>query len=152
VIACALPLGWHVFLDRRGLPDLEPFLRFEVPVTGHVYDSRGYVLAELAREKRTVVSYDDLLPVVQKALLAAEDKRFFSHAGLCELGPLSLAAKRARSSRVVQLAHALLRTFANVRERWVMHGTIRMQTQDADDDQSASLATTWRSPGLPYVP
>ncbi len=68
-IACALALGWHVFRDRRGLPDLEPFLRFEVPVTGHVYDSRGHVLAEVARERRRMVSYDDLPPVVQNALL-----------------------------------------------------------------------------------
>jgi penicillin-binding protein 1A len=81
-IACALALGWHVFLDRRGLPDVEPFLRFEVPVTGHVYDSRGNVLAALARERRSVLAYEDLPQVVRNALLAAEDKRFFSHCGV----------------------------------------------------------------------
>ncbi len=92
-IACAVALGWHVLLDRRGLPELEPFLRFEVPVTGHVYDSRGFVLAEFAREKRRIVSYDDLPPIVQHALLAAEDKRFFSHPGVDYLALPRVIAK-----------------------------------------------------------
>ena len=82
VAAGALALGWHVVFDRRDLPELEPFLRFDVPVTGHVYDSKGQVLAELARDRRSIIAYDDLPEVVRDAILAAEDKRFFSHSGV----------------------------------------------------------------------
>jgi penicillin-binding protein 1A len=82
LVGCALLLVWHVFLDQSGLPDLAPFMRFEVPVTGHVYDARGEVLATLATERRSMVAYADLPPVLENALLAAEDKRFFSHSGV----------------------------------------------------------------------
>ena len=39
----------HVYFDRSGLPDIEPFIRFQPPTTGKVYDARGKVLIELAR-------------------------------------------------------------------------------------------------------
>jgi hypothetical protein len=56
-------------------------------VARHVYDARGEVLAALAWERRSIVAYDDLPLVVQNAVLAAEDKRFFSHSGV---DPLAL--------------------------------------------------------------
>ena len=43
-------LVYHICFDRRGLPDLEPFIRFELSTIGHVYDAQGTVLVELARE------------------------------------------------------------------------------------------------------
>jgi penicillin-binding protein 1A len=72
----------HVYLDRSGLPDIERFIRFELPTTGRVYDARGNVLIELAREYRQVVSYDEVPVIVRQAVLAAEDKNFFSHSGV----------------------------------------------------------------------
>jgi penicillin-binding protein 1A len=79
------PAVWlvhHIYFDRSRLPDVEPFLRFELPTTGQVYDAQGKVLIELAREYRRVVSYDDVPPVLRHAILAAEDKNFFSHSGV----------------------------------------------------------------------
>ena len=72
----------HVYLDRNDLPDLEPFIRFEPPGIGEIYDDRGKVLIELAREYRRVVSYEDVPPVLRGAILASEDKNFFSHSGV----------------------------------------------------------------------
>jgi len=75
-------LAHHIYLDRSGVPDLETFIRFELPTTGKVYDARGTVLIELAREYRQVVSYEELPPVLRQAILAAEDKNFFTHSGV----------------------------------------------------------------------
>jgi penicillin-binding protein 1A len=72
----------HVYFDRSGLPDLESFLRFEPPRIGEIYDDQGKVLIELAREYRRVVSYDEVPPILREAILAAEDKNFFSHSGV----------------------------------------------------------------------
>jgi penicillin-binding protein 1A len=72
----------HLYLDRSGLPDLEPFVRFEPPTIGEVSDARGEVLIELAREYRRILEYDEIPPVVREAILAAEDKNFFSHSGI----------------------------------------------------------------------
>jgi penicillin-binding protein 1A len=75
-------LAYHIYFDRSGVPDLEPFIRFELPTIGKVYDARGAVLVELAREYRQVVSYEEVPPVLRHAILAAEDKNFFAHSGV----------------------------------------------------------------------
>jgi penicillin-binding protein 1A len=80
-----LPGAWlvyHVYFDRSGLPDLEPFIRFAPPSTGLVYDAHGRILIELARQYRHVVTYDEVPPILRQAILSAEDKSFFSHSGV----------------------------------------------------------------------
>ena len=72
----------RVYFDRSGLPNLDAFIRFEPPVIGEVKDARGSVLIELAREYRRVVTYDEIPAIVRQAILAAEDKNFFSHSGV----------------------------------------------------------------------
>jgi penicillin-binding protein 1A len=72
----------HLYLDGAGVPDLEPFVRFEPPTIGEVSDARGEVLIELAREYRRILEYSEVPPVVREAILAAEDKNFFSHSGI----------------------------------------------------------------------
>ena len=79
------PAAWtvhHVYFDRTDVPDLTAFLRFEPLTTGVVRDARGAVLVELAREYRRVVTYDEVPVILRQAILAAEDKRFFSHSGV----------------------------------------------------------------------
>jgi penicillin-binding protein 1A len=78
----AVGLVQHIYFDRSELPDLEPFIRFELPTIGQVYDTNGEVLVELAREYRQVVPYDEVPPVLRDAILAAEDKNFFLHSGV----------------------------------------------------------------------
>jgi penicillin-binding protein 1A len=72
----------HVKYDRTGLPNMEPLVRFEPPTIGHLYDARGEVLLELAREYRWVVRYPEIPVTLREAVLAAEDKNFFSHGGV----------------------------------------------------------------------
>ncbi len=72
----------HVYFNRHNLPDLGPFTRFEFPTIGRVYDAAGKPLIELAREYREIARYEDIPPIVRDAILAAEDKRFFSHNGV----------------------------------------------------------------------
>ncbi len=82
-VALALVLGLdYVYFNRTNLPDIEPFARFEFPAIGHVYDVNGVPLIELAKEHRQIVRYKDIPPVVRDAILAAEDKNFFSHNGV----------------------------------------------------------------------
>jgi len=72
----------HVYRDRTNIPDLESFARFEFPTVGHVYDANGQPLIELAREYRLITQYEDIPPIVRNAILAAEDRHFFSHSGV----------------------------------------------------------------------
>lgn len=71
-----------LYVDRRNLPDIGPLLRFEFPAVGTIYDANNSALVELAVEKRVNTQYDEIPPIVRDAVLAAEDKRFFSHNGV----------------------------------------------------------------------
>ncbi|MGA3096908.1 MAG: transglycosylase domain-containing protein [Bryobacteraceae bacterium] len=72
----------YVYFDRSNLPDLEAFNRFELPTIGRVYDVNNRPLIEVASEYRQIVRYEDIPPIVRGAILAAEDKNFFSHSGV----------------------------------------------------------------------
>ena len=84
IVAATLVGGaiYYVRFDRTNLPDVEAFSRFELPTIGHVYDVNGRPLVEMASEYRQITRYDDIPPVVRDAILAAEDKNFFSHSGV----------------------------------------------------------------------
>lgn len=73
---------YHVYLDRHNLPDLQAFTRFEFPTIGRIYDTKGQPLKEMASESRQITRYEEIPPVVRDAILAAEDKNFFSHSGI----------------------------------------------------------------------
>jgi penicillin-binding protein 1A len=72
----------YIYFDRTNLPDIEAFVRFDCPAIGHIYDEKGVPLAELSREHRRIVQYAEIPPIVRDAILAAEDKNFFSHGGV----------------------------------------------------------------------
>ena len=80
VIATAV--FYHVYFDRNNLPDLEGFTRFEFPTIGGIYDANGHLLKEMASESRQITRYEEIPAIVRDAILAAEDKNFFSHSGV----------------------------------------------------------------------
>ncbi|MBD8057764.1 penicillin-binding protein [Cellulomonas sp. JH27-2] len=55
------------------------------------------VLATFYDEDREVVGIDDIAPIMQDAVIATEDKRFYEHAGIDPTGMLRAAAKGALS-------------------------------------------------------
>src|ERR1035437_913870 len=73
---------YHVYFDRNDLPDMEGFNRFEFSTVGTIYDAHGQPLKEMAAESRRITWYDEIPPIVRYAILAAEDKNFFSHSGV----------------------------------------------------------------------
>lgn len=99
-MACiVLPPAWlvhRIYFDRSDLPSLDAFIEFQPPTTGVVRDTQGQVLIELAREYRQIVTYDEVPPVLRHAILAAEDKNFFTHSGV-EYGAFPRVAGKAIS-------------------------------------------------------
>jgi membrane peptidoglycan carboxypeptidase len=73
---------YHVYFDRNNLPDLEGFTRFEFPTIGRIYDANGRPLKEMASESRQLTRYEEIPTIIREAILAAEDKHFFSHSGV----------------------------------------------------------------------
>ena len=89
----ALLTAFYVNFNRTDLPDLDGFIRFEPPTTGHVYDANGRVLIELGRERRDILRYEEIPDVVRGAILSSEDENFFSHSGVDYSVFLRLLAK-----------------------------------------------------------
>ena len=105
----------HIKYDRSDLPPIEPLVRFEPPTIGHLYDARGELLLELAREYRWVVRYPEIPVTLREAVLAAEDKNFFSHAGV-DFGALPRVAGKAA-----------MRSFAASRRASASEGRLRVK-------------------------
>lgn len=72
----------YIYFDRTNLPQIEQFAGFEFSTIGHIYDLNGQPLAEMSREHRRITRYQEIPTVVRDAILAAEDKNFFSHSGV----------------------------------------------------------------------
>ena len=74
--------AYHVYSNLQNLPDLGPFMRFEFPTVGHVYDAQQ---PAAHRARPGVPAHHPVRrhpAVVRDAILATEDKRFFSHNGV----------------------------------------------------------------------
>jgi penicillin-binding protein 1A len=52
------------------------------PLSSTVYDMNGHKVAELGGHKRTYISYKDIPKVLEDAVLATEDARFYEHHGV----------------------------------------------------------------------
>ncbi|MHB8910337.1 MAG: transglycosylase domain-containing protein [Syntrophales bacterium] len=83
ITAVFVAVGFHhIYVDRTNLPDIGPFVRFEFPAIGRIYDADDQPFIEMATEYRRNIKYEEIPPIVRDAILAAEDKNFFSHSGV----------------------------------------------------------------------
>ena len=64
------------------LPRVEELQRNQPNVVSYLYSQDGDVVDQFALEKRFLVSYEQVPGIVRNAILAAEDKEFFSHHGI----------------------------------------------------------------------
>ena len=84
-ILLALPLLayfilWLLF--ARGLPSAETLLDYEPVLPTYVRDVDGNPVQSFARERRVQLAYEEFPPHLINAVLAAEDRTFFSHGGI----------------------------------------------------------------------
>ncbi len=78
--AIALWLAYQHF--SQGLPDYYQLASYDPPVVSRIYAGDGRLLAEYATENRVFVPIAVMPKRVINAFLAAEDKTFYSHAGV----------------------------------------------------------------------
>ena len=89
-LATLLSLGIYLYIVPN-LPDIESLkdVRFQVPLRVYTHDSQ--LIAEFGEQKRRPLTYDQIPDPMVKALLAAEDDRFFEHPGVDYQGLLRAA-------------------------------------------------------------
>ena len=64
------------------LPQIEDLERYRPNTTTVLYDVHGNQIGSFALERRIVVGYDDIPPVLRHAVISIEDKNFESHWGV----------------------------------------------------------------------
>jgi membrane peptidoglycan carboxypeptidase len=87
------------------LPDLEEEERKAKPLaqTSKIYDSRGRLITTLhAEEDRIVIPIERIPEPLQRAVVAVEDKRFWTHRGIDLRAVLRAAYVNATSGQVVE--------------------------------------------------
>jgi penicillin-binding protein 1A len=64
------------------LPQVSELERYKPLATTELYDVHGQLFGSFAMERRTVVQYDDIPPILRQAVISIEDKNFESHWGV----------------------------------------------------------------------
>ena len=111
-------------LELRGEKSKRPYLTqtLEPELVTYLYDE--------SREKRRFIKYEELPDHLVKAVLAIEDRRFFSHPGLDPLRIVGAAIKNVRAESYIQggstITQQLVKNFFLTPER-----TIRRKAQEA---------------------
>ena len=71
-----------LILLSRDLPSLEQLENYDPDLVTRIYSSDGKVLNELFVQKRVFIELEKIPVHMQNAIIASEDRRFYSHWGL----------------------------------------------------------------------
>ncbi len=101
-----------VLLIYPKLPGLDALTDYRPKVPMQVYTADGALIAEFGEERRAVVDLAHTPKILQHAILAAEDDRFYQHGGIDTMGVLRAAlsnlvsggAKEGASTITMQVA------------------------------------------------
>ena len=100
--------SWGFFGSMPSFEDLE---NPESNLATEVISSDGITLGKFYNENRTPIKYEDLPPIIVKALVATEDERFYEHSGIDARrtfgAALKLGANGGASTLTQQLAKLL---------------------------------------------
>jgi penicillin-binding protein 1A len=125
-----------LFAYTDDLPQITALDNYAPNTITRVYAVGGEVIGEFAVQRREVVSYDDISPLLRRAIIAAEDQDFDSHVGLSLPRILITAAKDivygqryGASTLTQQLARNLFLTNEKTLERKIKEAILTIQIE-----------------------
>jgi len=71
-----------IFASIDDLPQIAALESYNPGTTTRVLGSDGSVIEVLSNERRQIISYDQIPPVLRNAIISAEDDEFFTHGGV----------------------------------------------------------------------
>ena len=90
-LAGAMLIALGLAMAYPNLPDVSELADYRPKLPLRVYARDGSLLAEFGEERRNLVPFEDIPPVMINAVLAIEDARFFEHSGIDYRGLLRAA-------------------------------------------------------------
>jgi penicillin-binding protein 1A len=129
--------GGVLFAYAGDLPEISALDDFSPPTITRVLGRDGTVVGDFATERRQLVTYAQIPPVLRNAILSSEDKDFFSHGGL-DLRRIAVTAVRrvlhlqrygGASTLTQQLARKLFLTDEYSYERKIKEQLLALQIE-----------------------
>ena len=117
-----LLLAFVLALLYPTLPSLESLTDYQPKIPLRIVSAEGDLLGEFGEERRAIVTIAEVPDVMKKAILAAEDERFYSHGGVDFLSILRAAASNLTSGTqqgAGTITMQVARNFFLTRERTV---------------------------------
>jgi penicillin-binding protein 1A len=74
--------SWALVCRAGRCPSAEALDAYEPKQTSKLYATDGRFVAELGLERRTLVKFADIPPLVRQAFVVTEDRRFYQHSGI----------------------------------------------------------------------
>ncbi|MGW4806639.1 transglycosylase domain-containing protein [Kitasatospora sp. NPDC004272] len=101
-----------------------------------IYDAKGGLIAKVYDRDRTILTAEQMAPVMRQAQVDIEDARFYEHGAIDLKGVLRAATKNAESGTTAQGASTLTQQYVK-----------NVFVEQAGDDQAAFLEATKKSLG-----
>ena len=90
-VLCALGVALVAALAYPNLPSLQALTEYQPKIPLRIYTAEGVQIGEFGEERRAVVTIEEVPDALKNAIIAAEDERFYEHAGIDYLGVLRAA-------------------------------------------------------------
>jgi penicillin-binding protein 1A len=113
LVVLALPLipllllVFAAILTYPTLPSLEALTDYRPKMPLRVFSAEGVLIGEFGEERRELVKIEDVPELMKKAILAAEDDRFYEHGGVDYIGVLRATYSNFTSGGVKQGASTI---------------------------------------------
>lgn len=126
-----------LFAFADDLPQISALDDYAPSTITRIYAANGEIVGEFATERRLVVRYEDISPLLRQAIVAAEDKDFDAHVGLSipriivTLGRDIMERRKAGGASTItqQLARNLFLTFEKTWERKIKEAILAIQIE-----------------------
>ena len=106
--------GGFFLAYQRGLPRVQAIEDYRPSLITEIITEDGVVTGQFALERRILIRYEDIPPVLKNGMLAAEDPRYFTHWGIDPIGITRAFIKNLIAGRVVEGASTITQQLAQM--------------------------------------
>ncbi|MGB5079450.1 MAG: penicillin-binding protein 1A [Burkholderiales bacterium] len=100
-------VGFVVLLAYPNLPSIEALTAYQPKIPLRVYTADGVLIGEFGEERRSLVRIEEVPELMKRAILAAEDERFYQHTGVDYLGVIRAAYSNLLTGGKIQGASTI---------------------------------------------
>jgi penicillin-binding protein 1A len=98
-LAAAMLVGIALAAAYPNLPEINSLIDYRPKLPMRVFSADGVLMGEFGEERRNYLPIKDIPKVMQDAVLAIEDARFYEHGGIDYKGALRAALENLREAR-----------------------------------------------------